>query len=34
MMHEETAPLVREIKGLKAEIAALRKDLGTGKRRS
>jgi voltage-gated sodium channel len=27
-----TAPLMREIKGLKAEIASLRADLGAGKR--
>jgi voltage-gated sodium channel len=28
LIHDETAPLVREIKGLKAEIASLRQELG------
>jgi voltage-gated sodium channel len=32
LIHDETAPLMREIKGLKAEIASLRADLGAGKR--
>jgi voltage-gated sodium channel len=33
MMHDETAPLVREIQGLKAEITALRAEFGARKRR-
>lgn len=32
MMHDETAPLVREIQGLKAEITALRAEFGAPKR--
>ena len=32
MMHDETAPLVREIQGLKAEITALRAQFGARKR--
>ena len=32
LIHDETAPLMREIKGLKTEIASLRADLGAGKR--
>jgi voltage-gated sodium channel len=32
MMHDETAPLVREIQGLKAEITALRAEFGARKR--
>jgi voltage-gated sodium channel len=34
IMHDETAPLVREIKELKAEIAALRQEVGRRNRRS
>ena len=33
MMHDETAPLVRESSGLKAEITALRAEFGARKRR-
>ena len=33
MMHDETAPLVREIQGLKAEITALRAEFGARKQR-
>jgi voltage-gated sodium channel len=32
LIHDETAPLVREIQGLKAEIASLRAELGAKKR--
>jgi voltage-gated sodium channel len=34
IMHEETAPLLREIRSLRAEIASLREDVAGGKRRS
>jgi voltage-gated sodium channel len=34
MMHDETAPIVRELTELKAEIAALREEVGGRKRRS
>jgi voltage-gated sodium channel len=34
MMHDETAPIVRELEQLRAEIAALREEAGGRKRRS
>jgi voltage-gated sodium channel len=34
MMHEETAPLVAEIKALRAEIVSLREDVSARKRRT
>ena len=34
MMHDETAPLMRELTALKAEIAALRKEIAPRKRKS
>jgi voltage-gated sodium channel len=34
MMHDETAPLMRELKELKAEVAALRKEIAPRKRKS
>lgn len=34
LIHDETAPLLSEIKGLKAELASLRQELSSGKRSS
>ena len=34
MMHDETAPIIRELQELKTEIATLREEMGGSKRRS